>query len=360
MHLTRRSMVAGMITLAGTSMISPRAKGQTTITLTMSSSHPTTLPWVQPLKTIVVDKSNELLEARGSNHRIEWREAFGGSLYGFNETLSVITQNLTDMGWIGALWEQNDLPLQNIMFNTPFSTQTVRQAVNTMNRLNASLDSMKAEWRDANVTYFGTCCSDSYHLLMKEPIERLEQMQGKRIVGVPTLAPWVEPFGATLVPSGLPQMYSQLQTGIGDGVLIIGTGAYPLRLHEQAPYVLKLDTGPITFGGFGINTDVFNSLPDDVQEVITELGFEYSEENARIIEEREPQVFANFEADGATVIDMPQSLREEYANGLPDLAKIWADALEARGIPGREAVHAFMDTVRDEGAVPLRDWAANV
>lgn len=360
MPMTRRTMVAGMVSLTAPALLGGRARAQNTINLTMSSSHPTTLPWVQPLQTVIVARSNELLEARGSDHRINWTEAFGGSLYGFSETLSAITQNLTDMGWIGALWEENDLPLQNIMFRTPFTTQTPRQAVNTMNRLNASLDAMKAEWQRGNITYFGTCVSDSYQLLMKEPIESLAQLRGKRIIGVPTLASWVEPLGASLVPSGLPQMYSQLQTGVGDGVLIIGTGAYPLKLHEQAPYVMRLDTGPICFGGFGINSDVFNSLPEDVQEVLAELGMEYSEENVRIIEDLEPRVFSLFEEEGATILDVPDGMREEYAQGLGDLAGGWVRTLEARGVPARDTLIAFMETVRDEGAEPLRDWAADV
>ncbi len=360
MRMTRRTMVAGMVSLTAPALLGSRAKAQNTINLTMSSSHPTTLAWVQPLQTVIVARSNEMLEERGSDHRINWTESYGGALYGFGETLSAITQNLTDMGWIGALWEENDLPLQNIMFRTPFSTQTVHQAVNTMNRLNAEHPAMKAEWERSNITYFGTCVSDSYQLLMKEPIESLDQLRGKRIIGVPTLASWVEPLGASLVPSGLPQMYSQLQTGVGDGVLIIGTGAYPLRLHEQAPYILRLDTGPFCFGGFGINTDVFNSLPEDVQEVLAELGMEYSAENVRIIEDLEPRVFSLFEEEGATVLETPPGLREEYVMGLGDLAGEWVRSLEARGIPARDFLLTYMETLREEGAEPLRDWAADV
>lgn len=360
MPMTRRTMVAGMISLTAPAMLGGRATAQNTINLTMSSSHPTTLAWVQPLQTVIVERSNALLEERGSDHRINWTEAYGGALYGFGETLSAITQNLTDMGWIGALWEENNLPLQNIMFRTPFSTQTVRQAVNAMNRLNAENPAMKAEWERHNITYFGTCVSDSYQIFLKEPISSLEELRGKRIIGVPTLAPWVEPLGASLVPSGLPQMYSQLQTGVGDGVLIIGTGAYPLKLHEQAPFILRLDTGPFCFGGFGINSDVYNSLPEDVQAVLAELGMEYSEENARIIEELEPRVFSLFEAEGATVLDTPPGLREEYVNGLGDLAGAWVRDLESRGVPARDVLLAYMDTLRDEGAVPLRDWAQDV
>lgn len=361
MQPNRRQFVAGMVSLTAAGAVTGKSVyAQETINLTMSSSHPTTIAWVGPLKTIVVDKSNQLLEERGSAYRINWTEAFGGALYDFNDTLEAVTQNLTDMGWIGSLWEPSTLPLQNIQFVTPFTTQTVEQAFNSINRLNDTEQAFKDEWAAQNISYFGCCGSDGYHLFTKRPIESLSDLEGLKLVGVPTIAPWVEPVGATLVVSGLPQMYSQIQTGVGDGTMIIGTGAYPLKLHEVAPYITKVDTGPISFGGFGINSDVYNALPEDVQEVLAELGREYSHENARLINEREAVFFENYANEGATITDMPQDQRLDWANRLGDLAKVWVEEQEARGVPAREMLIRFMEVVQEEGAVPLRDWAADI
>ena len=360
MKTNRRQFVAGMITATAGASLGGRAFGQNTINLTMSSSHPTPIAWVAPLQTVIVAKSNTMLEEMGSPNRINWTEAYGGALYDFNDTLEAVTQQLTDMGWIGALWEPGTLPLQNIMYSLPFTTQTVSQAINTMNRLNAEEQSMKDEWARQNITFFGSCCSDGYHLFTKKPIEQLSDLKGVRLLGVPVLAPWVEPVGATVINTGIPAMYGQLQRNEGDGTLLIGTGAYPLRLHEQAPFVTKVDTGPLTFGGFGINTDTYNSLPEDVQQVIATLGAEYSVENARLIEEREAIFFEKFSEEGATVSEMPQEQRLEWVNAMDDLGKLWVDAQEAAGVPGRDILLKFMETVRAEGAEPLRDWAANV
>ncbi|ADZ70879.1 C4-dicarboxylate TRAP transporter substrate-binding protein [Polymorphum gilvum] len=361
MMISRRTAVSAIISATALPILGAgRAFAQKTIPLTIASSHPLTIPWVSPLKTVIVDKSNALLEQRGSEFRIDWTEAFGGTLYNFNETLEAVTSQLTDMGWIGSLFEPASLPLQNIMYMTPFATQTVAQAINTMNKLNAEQPAMKEEWSRYNITFFGSCVSDGYSLFTKKPIESLADLQGLKILGGATLAPWIEPLGASLVATGIPQMYSQTQTGVGDGVLLIATGAYPLKLHEVAPYVTRVDTGPLTFGGFGINTTTFESLPEDVQQVIAELGAEYSTENARLIVEREKQVFEAFAKEGATVTDMPQAQKQEWVDRLPDLGAIWAEATEATGAPAREIMKAFMETVRAEGAEPLRDWAANL
>ncbi|MBW6507569.1 MAG: TRAP transporter substrate-binding protein DctP [Rhodobacteraceae bacterium] len=202
--------------------------------------------------------------------------------------------------------------------------------------------------------------SDGYHLFTKRPIEQLSDLAGLKILGAPVLAPWIEPLGATLVNTGLPAMYGQLQTGVGDGTLLIGTGAYPLKLHEQAKFITRVNTGPLTFGGFGINSDVYARLPEDVQVVLAELGAAYSVENARLIEEREAIFFENYAAEGATITEMPLQQKVEWVNRLPDLGKLWVDAQEAAGVPGREIMTKFMATVREEGATPLRDWAANI
>ncbi len=360
MKLNRRTFVGAMIAATAPGIAGRKAFAQETVNLTIGSSHPLAIAWVAPLKSVVVDKSNQLLEERGSSYRINWTEAFGGSLYTFNDTLEAVSQQLADAGWIGALWEPATLPLQNIMYSTPFATQTVTQAINTMNRLNASEPAMQKEWTDQNVTFFGSCVSDGYHLFTKKPIEKLADLEGVKLLGVPVCAPWVEPLGATLVNTGIPAMYGQLQTGVGDGTILIGTGAYPLKLHEQAPFITRVNTGPLTFGGFGINTDTYEALPEDVRQVIAELGAEYSVENARLIEEREGLFFQKFAEEGATISDMPDEQKLEWVERLPDLGKIWVDTQEAAGVPGRDIMKKFMSTVREEGGTPLRDWAANI
>lgn len=358
MQISRRTFLGGVL-IAATPIGALRAETKT-VNLTISASHPLTIPWVEPLKTVIVEKSNAMLEEQGSPHRINWTEAFGGALYNFNDTLEAVSQQLTDMGWIGALWEPAALPIQNIMYSVPFSTNGVQQAVDVMNELNETTDAMKKEWTKNNVVFFGSCVSDGYHLFTKKPIKTLDDLQGVKLLGAPVLAPWVEPLGATLVNTGIPAMYSQLQTGVGDGTLLIATGAWPLKLYEQAPHVTRVDTGPLTFGGFGVNADTWGALPDDVKQVLAKLGREYSHENARLIEAKIKLAFATMEKEGATISTMPEEQRVEWVNKMPDLGKLWVEANEAKGIPAREIMKKFMETVRAHGGKPLRDWDANI
>lgn len=354
MDISRRALLAAAA--ASTIPAGRFAWAAETLNLTISSSHPLTIPWVEPLKTQVVDRSNQMLTEMGGAYQINWTEAFGGSLYNFNDTLEAVSQGLTDMGWIGALWEPATLPLQNIMYSTPFATATAKQAIDVMNTLNAEIPAMQQEWNKVNVKFLGACGSGGYHLLTKEPINSLADLKGMKLLGVPVTAPWVEGLGATLVSTGLPAMYSQLQTGVGDGVIIIATGAWPLKLYEVAPHISKVDTGGITFGGFGINLDTWNRLPAEVQEVIAKLGQAYSDENARLIEVKNELAFEAMAKEGAIIKEMAQEDRIAFANAMAPLGKIWVEANEAKGLPAREILTAFMETVRAQGGTPLRDW----
>ena len=57
---------------------------------------------------------------------------------GAPDTLEAIHQNIAEAAGIGALFEPSALPLQNIMYSTPFVTSTVQQALDTMNTLTAA------------------------------------------------------------------------------------------------------------------------------------------------------------------------------------------------------------------------------
>jgi TRAP-type C4-dicarboxylate transport system substrate-binding protein len=180
-----------------------------------------------------------------------------------------------------------------------------------------------------------------------------------KILGAPTTAPYLTPFGATVVPSGLPAMYSQLETGVGDGVIIIHAGAFPLKLYEQAPHVTLVDTGPFTFGASVMNLDVFNSLPSEVQNVLKTLGREYSAANAGVINMLGKKALSVYEAAGCTIREMPDSQRKDMANGMEDLGALFVENLEPKGVPAGDILKKFMKLAGETGQ-PLRDWSANI
>lgn len=345
----KTTSLAALVAALGTACVQAE-----TYDLTISSSHSTTIPWVAPLQSVIVARTNERLEAMGSQNRINWTEAYAGSLYSFGDTLEAVGEGITDAGWVGTLWEESKLPYQNVTYYTPFTSDDARLIITTFNRLHEELPFLAEAWEAHNTVFLGATGADTYHLFTNFPVHSIADLNGRKILAPGTSGPWIAAVGAVPVDGALTTFYNQIETGVADGVLSILSGAAPLKIHEVAPYVTLVGVGGNLIGGFAVNKDTWEGLPDDVQQVLRDLGHEYSAENARIIEERYQATIDAYRADPAvTLAELPEAERRKWAEALPDLAGEWA----ADFPHGAELVSAYMDAMREGRAVPLRDWS---
>ncbi len=339
--------------LACTAFIAGTAQAET-YKLTSASSHPPILPWVGQLKTLVVGESNKRLEAMGSKDRIEWTEAYGGSLYGFKDTLEAVGDGLTDIGWVGTLWEGSKMPLQNMTYFMPFVSDDLVTTLKVMNRLHKEVPVMSKAWDDQNVVYLGASGVETYHLLTNFPVKGMADLKGRKILAPGPSANWIKSLGAVPVNGALPTYYNQIKTGVADGMVVILTGAFPNKHHEVAPYVTLVGLGAQVTGGLGINKDSWNKLSDDVRKVLTQLGEEYTVAHAQEVMKRYEIFLGKLEGAGAKVSTMPEAEVEKWKAGLPNLAGNWVKANESKG--AADAMKAYMGMLREAGVKPKIDW----
>jgi len=324
--------------------------------LTIASSHTTGLPWVGVMSSLVVPESNARLEARGSPYRIRWTETYGGALYKYQHTLEAVEIGLTDIGWVGTLWELSKMPLLNVTYYTPFVTDDYRLILDIMNELHETQPELIDAWTAQNQRFLGASAVDTYHLMTNFPVRSVDDLRGRKILAPGPTAAWLEGTGAVAVDGGLTTYYTQIQTGVADGVLTILTGATPYRIHEVAPYITLVGIGAQITGGMAINLDTWRRLPQDVQDVLRELGREYSAGIAAELDARYERSLEQMQREGAIVYELPLEERRRWLEGLPNIAGQWADATEKRGYPARTVLKVYMDTIRARGGTPLRDW----
>ncbi|HEU4616666.1 MAG TPA: C4-dicarboxylate TRAP transporter substrate-binding protein, partial [Gammaproteobacteria bacterium] len=304
----------------------------------------------------VVPEANARLRAAGSPYRIRWTETYGGSLYKYANTLEAVQIGLTDIGWVGTLWELSKMPLQNVTYYTPFSTNDYALIVNLFNELHESVPALKSAWTDQNQKYLGGSVVDSYHLMTNFPVTSVADLRGHKILAPGPSAAWLEGTGAVPVDGGLTTYYTQIQTGVADGVLTILTGAAPYRIHEVAPYITLVGIGAQLTGGMSINLDTWNRLPLEVREVLGPLGPEYSKGVAAEIAKRYDTGLADMQSDGAKVSELPVEEKQKWLDGMPNIAGRWAQATDKRGYPATDVLRIYMDALRARGVKPLRDW----
>ena len=346
---------ATLVSLAITA-IAGSAAAQQTINLTIGSSHPTAFLPTGVLANHLKPEVDRLLKEGGNKYRINWREAYAGTLFKLQDTMEAVRDNIVDVAFVGSVWEPDTMPLSNVTYMTPFTTGDLALVLNTVDKLARENPGLKKEWEANNLQYLGTVGIETYHLWSKVPILKFEDLKGKRYNSPGASAHWLRNTGAVGVDGGVPTYYTNVQTGVTEGALSFYTGIIGIRLHEVAPHVAEVDIGAMFAGGAAVTLDKFRKLPKEVQDAFVAAGKSYTqtlirETNSRIESSKKAMVDA-----GAKVVRLSDAERLRWAQSLPDIAGEWAKAAEAKGLPARAVLKAYMDEVRKAGAKPVRDW----
>ncbi|WP_171181272.1 C4-dicarboxylate TRAP transporter substrate-binding protein [Ruegeria sp. HKCCD8929] len=351
--MNRRQFGLGAAASAVALTSASKALAANKIRLTIASSHPATLPWVGTMKDLVVPESNARLEAAGSETRIDWTESYGGSLYKFDKTLEAVGDGITDLGWVGTLWEESKMPLQNISFYTPFVSDDLPAMLGLVNRLHGEMPALSDAWDRQKSVFLGASGIETYHLLTKEPLDDFAGLDGKKIIAAGTVGNWLKGTGAVPVNAGLPNFYNMLKTGVADGVLIAFSGAFPFKLFEVAPYITKVGIGAQMTGGLAANKRVWRKLPEDVQGILRGLGAEYSARHAGILMSVADKFEGMMAEAGATITTLPDEERQKWIDALPDLAADWRDN---SGPGAGDVLSAYLSGMEELGYASPRVW----
>jgi TRAP-type C4-dicarboxylate transport system substrate-binding protein len=350
------------LALAGSVAVPATLAAQETVNLTIASSHPTTIPWVGMMQTHFQARTDEILAETG-NYRIAWQEAYGGQLYRANATLSSVEDGITDVGWVFSMLEGGQLPLSQVSSYTPFATSNPPAQLDVMWDLIENNADFAEEWSQYNLVVLGLTGTDNYDIYTTQPIASIADLDGMKISAPGALANWLRGTGANAVDGSLTSYYTDIQTGVSDGVLSLALGVLPTRVYEVAPYVTRVQMGVAFSGAIAINRDVWETLPEEVQNAMIEAGRHYTEAHGQDLLDRHEAAMARIVELGAeqdppvTIFNLPQEERLAWVNGLPDIAGEWA---EANGPAAAGFLTAYMEGLRAAGETPLRDWDAGL
>jgi TRAP-type C4-dicarboxylate transport system substrate-binding protein len=336
-------------------MLAVPVHAQETINLTVASSHPTVVPWVGMIQTHFMARTDEILAETGT-YKIDWNEAFGGQLYKANATLSSVEEGVTDVGWVFSFLEQAKLPLSQGSSNAPFATSNPPVLLDVMEDLLETNEAFREEWESHNLKVLGLTATDLYDFYLKEPIEGISDLDGRKISAPGVLGNWLRGTGANAVDGSLTSYYTDVQTGVSDGVLSLALGALPIKLYEVAPYIARFDGGAVFSGAVAINRDSWDALPEEVQNAMVEAGKYYTESHGQDLVDRHEMALNKMVELGAEIIEMPDGETEKWVGMLPDVAGDWAAPLEERGIPAKAFLADYMEGLRAAGETPARDW----
>lgn len=347
-----KNLVAAVI-LGG---LSGPALSAETINATIVTGHPGVFRWVRMFPEAFEPSVQAVLE--GTDYEINFTEQFGGTIAGVGEELETVQDGLAEIGTIQSLFDPAKMPLQNVTFYTPFTSENPRLVGGLMNDLTINEPMLRQTYDELGIVPLGgPMAIDNYLLMTSFPVNTMADLKGRKIATAGAAVNWLNGTGAAGVSGNIPMYYNDLKTGVYDGVLVFATAALPAKLHEVAPHITMIGLGAQFAGSIGANKDWFDSQPQVVQQALL-TGADAAEEwYMASIEEDIVIALQTMEEQGAIISTPSEEMRKAWADGLGDLATTWADQLDGQGLPASEVLSLYMQRVQELGATPLRDWA---
>jgi TRAP-type C4-dicarboxylate transport system substrate-binding protein len=352
----QRSLLLALLTLVAAFWgAGSRAEPEEIPLIAIDSYAPTAL-WTLVFIDYFIPEVDRRLAETG-NYRIKWNRAFGGSIAKTRGVLDALQYDLADIGIVTTPYHADKVPFYNLPYVTPLVSADIGLVARTMSELVDRYPVLAEEWSDYRQVYLTTAGQiDTYQVLTNYPVSTLEDFRGRKIAGVGPNLRFLTGLDASPVNSGISDWYNNLATGLVDGIIGWAEGTIAYRLYEVAPYLIDVRLGAVTSKVISVNERTWARLPDEVQSVLKESAAAYRDELAREADRRSARSTIEFRKQGGTIVTLDEEQRKLWAHGMPNIAKEWADAMEARGLPGHAILQDYMEIMRANDQPIVRHW----
>lgn len=279
---------------------------------------------------------------RRTDGRVTVEFFYGGSLLGATDILRGVGDGRASLGYVANAYHPAELPLSSVV-GVPFMTSNAEAQMRTFKDLYETNEAFRDEWRSKNVhVLFFNPLSENI-LGTREPISGVDDLAGKRVRGLGYVNQVLDAVGANPVAIAAPEIYEALLRNTLDGYSGFAFEVVTaLKLQEVAPHTVATGTGNYVFAATPINLDLWESMPEDIQSILTEVSAEFQDKVTEYLTETENEVCRTILDAGGTVSVLPDAdvarIREAVGD---DIAREWAQTAASRGADAETFLAAY-------------------
>lgn len=300
------------------------------------------LPPTSSLSTGIAQYFDALEET--GNYEVE--EFYQESLLAATDIMPGVAQGRADLGFMIALYHPGELPLSQIV-GVPFQTTDAEAQVRTFNMLYEENEAFRSEYEEQGVHVLSFVPLAPTMVATKEPLEGLDDLQGKKIRAVGLLSEAMQAAGVSPVALPAPEIYESVERGV-----IEGFTSYPFdvavanSMHEVAPHMTDPGTGLYNLGALVITKSLWDGLDEERKTEMTEAVDDYVTNAIELLaEEEQKQCDAFLEAGGTPSVFSEQDVAEFEKTVGEDVVDSWrSQALDA-GV-AEDDVDGFLEDYR--------------
>ncbi|MCM3669366.1 TRAP transporter substrate-binding protein DctP [Mesobacillus maritimus] len=260
----------------------------------------------------------ELVEER-TDGRVKVDVFYSNQLVPQDQLLDALKTGTVDFGYSGPQYYGDTIPTA-FFTNLPFFGKDIDHMMSLIRE--KGIDKIVDEEMEANgvkLLFYGP--TGEYGLMGKKPIRSIDDIKGMSLRAAGGLwTPWYESLGASPVNVAAAEIYEALQRGTVDAVPYPFYTLNDYSYHEVVDSITTPGVIPSAVTASFMSLKTWNKLPEDIQNVITEVSQEIELENVekyRLVQEKALQ-FAK--ENGVEVIELSD---EEYNRFVQSSQVVW-------------------------------------
>ncbi len=334
------------------------AAASSTPTTTTSAAASTTAPanvikltlsnWMQPpsiakFSSMFDSWAAEFEQKTGGRYKVE--VVHGGALSSVADSYDAVVDGVADIAQVIPQDTERPFPMAE-MIALPWYQVRADTATKALNVLR-SKGYFDKEFSDVKIIMMNIGAS-SDDLLTIKPITGLKDLEGMKIAtGGGSRIDVVKALGAVPVFCPPPEVYSMLQKGVVEGIMMTG---YSLYTDNTADFLTTL-VNPVRL--FRIchvtcmNKDVYNKMPDEVKAIIDDMDKDarMSLTGAKILADQYDEGIAKFLSTTGHQITLNAEDQAKLETICGKIFQDWIADKEAKGLPGKQIVNDYYNAL---------------
>jgi TRAP-type C4-dicarboxylate transport system substrate-binding protein len=293
------------------------------------------------LTTVVAEMAN-LVEER-TNGRVKWDIYWGQTLAPVTEQVSALNSGIADIAIPNPDKEPGKIPLSVVGHLPGIGSDMQSRAKAYWDLCNQEPEI--SELAQYKIRPLATILTPEQSIISRVPIRSLADLKGKKISTSGIIAETLAELGAVPLAMAPPEQYESMQRGTIDGIAVPLGAVGSFKFYEVGKYFTRYELGNRLYP-MGINQDVWNRLPADIQKILVDLvpdfdevAYQYSivdseRVDMELMQENKVEIIEPSAEDKAAI--------KEVQSGQADK---WAADQEKAGLPGEKILSDFRKLV---------------
>ena len=253
-----------------------------------------------------------------------------------------VVSGISDLGLSVLAYTRGRFPVMEVV-DLPLGYSNGQVATQVVNEVYQTLK--PAELSDTQVMYLNAHGPGLLHT-RKRAVRKIEDLQGLKIRSTGTSAAVVQALGGTPVAQPMPETYQLLQKGTVDGSVHPVESNQGWKLAEVVEFATLSYPAAYTTSFFVVmNKAKWEALPQDIQQIITEINQEWIAKSGRAWDDADQAGWGFMKEKGVELIELPQDESLRWAEAVRPILDDYVSKTEAKGLPGGLALKTAQEAV---------------